>query len=74
MITIGHLYKLSFDNMENRNALIREKVKTFLPKDSKTAYGVCSDWMFNNLKAECHYLGWDNKVYPQYIYEEEQVG
>lgn len=58
--------------MENHNALCKEKVKTFLPKGTLTAFGVASEYI-HSLPSEKIYLGWDHEIYPKYKLEKEWV-
>ena len=64
---VGHLYRLDFDNLESKR-----KLATFTPGGTLTAYGKASQYL-NYLAPTQHYLGWDNRVYPQFIYEEEEA-
>lgn len=72
MTEIVHLFKIDFDNMENRHAESTEHIKTFLPVGTRTAYGVCVDW-FSQREPEKLYTGWNHEVYPKYFLKTERT-
>ena len=66
------VYKVDFDNLENRDAIMREKLGVFVAKGDLTAHGVASGFI-NSLEPHRHYLGWDGEVYPKYVLEKDNT-
>ncbi len=59
------LFIYDFDNMENRDALYLREQKIFVDDKNGTAHKKIDDYL-RSLK-ETPYLGWDGKVYPEFV-------
>lgn len=60
------LIKKDFDNLENHNPCTEEIIGIFTDSNGLTAQGQAAKWMASNPPVK-QYLGYDKKVYPQYI-------
>lgn len=70
-IKIGHLFQVDFDNMENRDPIVRNKIASFAEGDGRTAYAKAEAFL-QQLAPVRPYLGWDRRIYPKFVYEEEE--
>ena len=50
-IITGHLFKLDFDNMENRDAVIKTKIASFVPSDNLNAYSKAANYIQSRRKV-----------------------
>ena len=72
MSEIIRLIKINHDNLENREAVYKTSLGTFIEGDGLTAHGKV-DKFIRDMPPEKRYLGWDGSVYPQYKLEREYL-
>ena len=68
------LYRINFDSSENilSNAKYRTELGCFGPKNGLSPVGNCSEFI-SKLEPVKMYLGWDGKIYPQFVMETKYV-
>ena len=70
------LIRVGFDSMENHysDAVTRRVLGTFIDVPEPDKWAVCKIKEFlRTIELERPYLGWDNRVYPQYEVKEIEV-
>ena len=75
MATGLRLFRMDFDTLENdySEALCKTEIGIYIDEpDNKTAYKKV-DEVINRMEPVHIYLGWDNKVYPQFVVEKVNI-
>jgi len=64
------LFRIDHDNLENKNALVKQRVGIFASKGGVSAQGNLSKYI-EEMSDVSVYLGYDGGVYPQWVIEKD---